>query len=106
MAEAANACNAIFMEEMFKEIEALKDGEVVKTTPYRLFIAQMIQAAIKGQHAREETGAGFYEQAGGAGDRRFGSAGRRGASTPPTPPSATSPSVFSPCSDSSAPPSA
>jgi len=60
----------------------------------------------QGQHAREETGAGFYEQAGGAGDRRFGSAGRRGASTPPTPPSATSPSVFSPCSDSSAPPSA
>ena len=48
IAAAANACKDVFIEEMFREIEALKDGEVVKTTPYRLFIAQMIRAGIKG----------------------------------------------------------
>ena len=38
IAEAANACNSIFMEEMFKEVEVLIGGNLVQTTHYRLFI--------------------------------------------------------------------
>ena len=33
IAEATNACNQVFLEEMFKEVDALQGNEVVKTTP-------------------------------------------------------------------------
>ena len=48
IAAAANACNDIFLEEMFKEVEVLIGGQPTKTTHYRLFVQQMIQAGIKG----------------------------------------------------------
>lgn len=48
IAEAANACNSIFMEEMFKEVEVLIGGNLVQTTHYRLFIQQLIRAGIRG----------------------------------------------------------
>ena len=37
-----------FLDEFFKEVEALQDGQVVKASRYKLFISQMITAGIKG----------------------------------------------------------
>ncbi len=65
---------------MFKEVEVLIGGNLVKTTHYRLFIQQLIQAGIKGntpakklvldfmskQEARETVAVAKREQDGGA----------------------------------------
>ena len=48
MAEAANSCRQVFVEELFKEVEVLRDGVPTRTTRYRLFVDQMITAGIKG----------------------------------------------------------
>ena len=38
----------MFLEEFFKEVTALQNGEPVKASQHKLFMQQLIQAGIKG----------------------------------------------------------
>ena len=45
--ELANA-DDVFLDEFFREVEALQGSQVIKASQYKLFIHQMVQAGIKG----------------------------------------------------------
>ena len=38
----------VFLEEFFKEVDAMQGGQIVRATQYRFFVQELIKAGIKG----------------------------------------------------------